>query len=73
MFVCTCGRHVHRVKWLSNGKKVCDYCNPSSLTGQFERRINGDRQEFAKDILQRKNKDGTNNQDFIEVYGDKKR
>lgn len=70
MFICSCGKKVNNIKWI-NGKKSCDYCSASSLTGQFERRINGDRQEFAKDILQRKNKDGTDNQDFIEVYGKK--
>lgn len=68
MFKCSCGKIVNKIKWI-NCKKACDYCSNTSLTGQFERRINGDRQEYAKDILQAYNKDGTRNQDFIDAYG----
>ena len=67
--ICQCGWEAKTITYV-NGKKTCSYCKPRSLSGQFDRRMNQDRQHFAKDILQKFNKDGSINNNFKEVYGE---
>ena len=71
MFKCNCGKKVAVLRYVA-GNKTCDYCNPQNLSGKFLRRVMGDRQEHEKDILQPRNKDGTINKDYVEVYGQPK-
>lgn len=61
-FICSCGRKVNSIR-RENGKIVCDYCQVKNLSGQWERRINSERQKYEKDILQ------PTDPRFNEVYG----
>ena len=69
-FTCSCGNKTLSLRYYG-GKTHCDKCSPQNLnlSGAFERRINSERQQYAKDILQPKNKDGSVNEDFVKVYG----
>lgn len=69
MFTCKCGRKVSKLQYI-DGEKSCEHCNPTSLSGQFERRLLMDRQVHERDILQAWNPNGTRNEDFIKVYGE---
>lgn len=66
---CACGNKTESIRYV-NSKKVCNKCEPKSLSGQWERRIMGERMQHAKDILQKYNKDGSINKDFQEAYGE---
>lgn len=67
-FKCSCGKRVTKIRY-RNGKSECDQCAPISLSGTFLRRMDMERQTYAKDILQKYNKDGSVNKDFEEAYG----
>ena len=69
-FTCSCGKKVKSIRY-QRGKKVCESCSPTSLSGQWERRAMNDRMHFEKDLLQAYNKDGSRNQNFIDAYGTK--
>jgi len=60
---CSCGHQVKVIRY-KDGKKTCDYCNPTNLSGTFLRRMEGEKQYYAKDILQ-PGQDG-----FEELYGE---
>ena len=59
---CSCGKQVSKIIY-KNGKKTCQYCNPKSLSGQFDRRIGQERQKYQRDILQ------PGQSGFKEIYG----
>ena len=61
---CSCGRKTDSIRFV-NGKAVCDQCKHENLSGKWIRRVNQDRQHYAKDILQ------PNNPHYEEVYGNK--
>lgn len=48
---CSCGKKVNKLRY-QDGKKTCDYCNPLNLSGTFLRRLEGEKQYYAADILQ---------------------
>ena len=66
---CSCGASTNKLRY-TNGKTTCDSCTSTNLSGSWRRRVDGDRNHYAKDILQRYNKDGSRNQDFVEAYGE---
>jgi hypothetical protein len=68
--ICDCGHKVSALRFI-NGKSVCDFCQPQSLSGQWERNNAMERQKYAKDILQPL-RDGKINPDFVKIYGEKK-
>ncbi len=70
LFTCSCGRKTTAISYI-DGKKRCYDCKSNTLSGKWERENTMERQYYAKDILQLKNKDGTINQDFVNAYGEK--
>lgn len=67
---CICGAETNKIRY-TNGKKTCHQCNSMSLSGAFERRINADRNQYAKDILQRYDNKGNENKEFNKAWGNK--
>ena len=67
---CSCGVLTSKIRY-TNNKTTCDSCQFNNLSGQWMKRAEGDKNHYAKDILQRFNKDGTRNEDFETAYGDK--
>lgn len=61
---CACGAQVQVIRY-KDGKKTCDRCNPTNLSGTFLRRLEGEKQYYAADILQ-PGMDG-----YDELYGKK--
>lgn len=59
---CSCGKQVQVVRYI-DGKKTCHYCQTANLSGSFLRRMDLERHEFAKDILQK------GDEGFEELYG----
>lgn len=70
LFTCQCGNKTNKLRY-DQGKQVCDKCSPQNLGNIFLRRLEGEKQYYAKDILQKINKDGTINKDYEEAYGKK--
>lgn len=68
---CSCGRHVDVIRYV-DGKKRCDHCLPINRSGTFLRKMEGEAREYQRDILQKYNKEGSLNPNFIEVYGEGK-
>lgn len=66
---CSCGAQVDVVRY-ADGKKVCNRCTPTSRSGTFLRRMEGEKREYARDIVQKYNKDGSINENFTELYGE---
>lgn len=66
---CSCGAHVDVIRYV-DGKKVCNRCTAQSKSGTFLRRMEGEAREYARDIVQKYNKDGSVNPNFIELYGE---
>lgn len=48
---CGCGWQVKVIVY-KDGKKTCKNCNNANLSGKFLRRMELERQTYAKDILQ---------------------
>lgn len=48
---CACGAATDVIRYV-NGKKTCNRCNKPNLSGTFLRRMEGEKQHYAKDILQ---------------------
>lgn len=48
---CACGKKVQSITY-KDGKKTCKYCNNTNLSGKFLRRMELERQTYAKDVLQ---------------------
>lgn len=51
MFKCDCGQYTNTIKY-KQGKRCCEYCSNSSLSGVWERNNSQERSKYAKDILQ---------------------
>lgn len=68
---CGCGAYTDVIRYV-DGKKVCNRCAPQSKSGTFLRRMEGEAREYARDIVQKFNKDGSINPDFTELYGNGK-
>ena len=68
---CGCGKYVEVVRYV-DGKKVCQFCSPVKRSGTFLRRMEGEAREYARDIVQKYNKDGSLNPNFTELYGEGK-
>lgn len=66
--MCACGNETNTIRY-SHGKKTCNKCGTVNLSGTFLRHLEGEANYYAKDILQKHNKDGSLNENFKEVYG----
>lgn len=62
---CACGAQMLIIRY-KDGKKTCDRCSPVNLSGSFLRRMEAEKQHYAKDLLQ-PGDDG-----FKELYGEGK-
>lgn len=60
---CACGSATNLIRYI-DGKKTCSRCQPTNLSGTFLRRMEGEKQAHAADILQ-PGQDG-----FKELYGE---
>lgn len=64
MFTCSCGKKTLSLRYYGD-KTSCDNCSQVNLSGVFERRLNSDRQQYAKDLIQPKDAEN-----FKKVYGE---
>ena len=65
---CDCGQKTNTIRYV-HGKKTCQKCAPQNLSGQFLRRLEGEALYYAADIQQVTKKDGTINENFVQLYG----
>ena len=65
MFECSCGNKTNTIIY-KQGKRCCEVCNNSTLSGVWERNNQAERNKYARDILQ----PGTAG--YEELYGKQK-
>ena len=71
MNTCGCGCQSKVIRYV-DGKKTCDRCHPVNRSGTFLRHLEGEAREYDRDIVQPLRKDGTMNEDYLELYGKEK-
>jgi hypothetical protein len=71
MNTCACGCQAKVIRYV-DGKKTCDRCKPVNRSGTFLRHLEGEAREYDRDIVQAVNKDGSINENFVELYGREK-
>ena len=61
---CDCGAKVTALIYHTDGHKTCANCKPTNLSGNFLRRMEGEKQYYAKDLLQ------PGDEGFEQLYGE---